>query len=248
MNRSAIGAVSQRAVLSFREGPQLAGCGVFGSRLFRLCRRGGCKSFFPPNLGQLLAGLAQQGRGILCTGCKHLQTANYFRRRIRVGRQGISGHQLTKRGQQDIRRFRGSERRRESVRKHDVFAGRLKERGTILDINENDCQLHLSFLRRRHFALSSRRRRSRGNDRRRRDRLDFRGGGTPGSGGRFGPRGDAPAYPKPNVVLDLYSRAVVEWAMAERMTRELAIAALTMAVWRRRPGRGLIVRSDRGSQ
>jgi transposase InsO family protein len=37
------------------------------------------------------------------------------------------------------------------------------------------------------------------------------------------------------VVLDLYSRAVVGWAMAERMTRELVIAALTMAVWRRRP-------------
>jgi len=49
-------------------------------------------------------------------------------------------------------------------------------------------------------------------------------------------------------VLDLYSRAVVGWAMAERMTRELVIAALTMAVWRRRPGRGLIVHSDRGSQ
>jgi transposase InsO family protein len=50
------------------------------------------------------------------------------------------------------------------------------------------------------------------------------------------------------VVLDLYSRAVVGWAMAERMTRELVIAALTMAVWRRRPGRGLVVHSDRGSQ
>lgn len=50
------------------------------------------------------------------------------------------------------------------------------------------------------------------------------------------------------VMLDLYSRAVVGWAMAERMTRELVIAALTMAVWRRRPGRGLIVHSDRGSQ
>lgn len=50
------------------------------------------------------------------------------------------------------------------------------------------------------------------------------------------------------VVLDLYSRAVVGWAMAERMTREVVIAALTMAVWRRRPNRGLIVHSDRGSQ
>lgn len=50
------------------------------------------------------------------------------------------------------------------------------------------------------------------------------------------------------VVLDLYSRAVVGWAMAERMTRDLVIAALTMAIWRRRPGPGLIVHSDRGSQ
>jgi putative transposase len=50
------------------------------------------------------------------------------------------------------------------------------------------------------------------------------------------------------VVLDLYSRAVVGWAMAERMTREVVIAALTMALWRRRPERGLIVHSDRGSQ
>ncbi|QJD29963.1 DDE-type integrase/transposase/recombinase [Methylococcus geothermalis] len=47
------------------------------------------------------------------------------------------------------------------------------------------------------------------------------------------------------VVLDLYPRAVVGWAMAERMTRELVIAALTPAIWRRRPGR---VHSDRGSQ
>jgi len=50
------------------------------------------------------------------------------------------------------------------------------------------------------------------------------------------------------VVPDLYSRAVVGWAMAGRMTRDLVIAALTMAVWRRRPGQGLIVHSDRGSQ
>jgi putative transposase len=50
------------------------------------------------------------------------------------------------------------------------------------------------------------------------------------------------------VVLDLYSRAVVGWAMAERMTRDLVIDALTMAIWRRRPAPGLIVHSDRGSQ
>ncbi len=50
------------------------------------------------------------------------------------------------------------------------------------------------------------------------------------------------------VVLDLYSRSIVGWAMAERMTRELAMSALTMAVWRRRPEPGVVVHSDRGSQ
>jgi transposase InsO family protein len=50
------------------------------------------------------------------------------------------------------------------------------------------------------------------------------------------------------VVLDVYSRTVVGWAMAERMTRNLVIAALTMAIWRRRPSPGLIAHSDRGSQ
>jgi transposase InsO family protein len=50
------------------------------------------------------------------------------------------------------------------------------------------------------------------------------------------------------VVLDLYSRAVVGWSMSERITRELVIAALTMAIFRRRPAPGLILHSDRGSQ
>lgn len=50
------------------------------------------------------------------------------------------------------------------------------------------------------------------------------------------------------VVLDLFSRAVVGWAMGERITRQLVCAALTMALSRRRPVAGLIVHSDRGSQ
>ena len=50
------------------------------------------------------------------------------------------------------------------------------------------------------------------------------------------------------VVLDLYSRSVIGWAMAERMTRELVMSALTMAIWRRRPEQGVVVHSDRGSQ
>ena len=50
------------------------------------------------------------------------------------------------------------------------------------------------------------------------------------------------------VVLDLYSRLVVGWAMAERMTAGLVCEALTMALWRRKQPTGVIVHSDRGSQ
>ena len=50
------------------------------------------------------------------------------------------------------------------------------------------------------------------------------------------------------VVLDLYSRLVVGWAMAERMTAGLVCEALTMALWRRKWPIGVIVHSDRGSQ
>ena len=50
------------------------------------------------------------------------------------------------------------------------------------------------------------------------------------------------------VVLDLFSRKVVGWAMRDHLPQELTIAALTMAIQRQRPGRGLIHHSDRGSQ
>lgn len=50
------------------------------------------------------------------------------------------------------------------------------------------------------------------------------------------------------VVLDLYSRLVVGWAMSERMTSTLVCDALTMALWRRKRPLGVIVHSDRGSQ
>ncbi len=49
------------------------------------------------------------------------------------------------------------------------------------------------------------------------------------------------------VVMDLYSRMVVGWAISERMTSKLVIDALQMALWCRKPPRGLIVHSDRGS-
>jgi len=50
------------------------------------------------------------------------------------------------------------------------------------------------------------------------------------------------------VLIDLYSRAVVGWAMSERITAELSNDALVMAVWKRKPNKGLMVHSDRGSQ
>jgi putative transposase len=50
------------------------------------------------------------------------------------------------------------------------------------------------------------------------------------------------------VILDLYTRQIVGWAMRERMTKELVIDALRMAWFRRRPPPGLIHHSDRGSQ
>jgi putative transposase len=50
------------------------------------------------------------------------------------------------------------------------------------------------------------------------------------------------------VVLDLYSRRVVGWAMGTRLTVELAEHALIMALVNRHPRAGLLHHSDRGSQ
>ena len=50
------------------------------------------------------------------------------------------------------------------------------------------------------------------------------------------------------VVLDLYSRKIVGWAMAPNMPAELVCTALQIAIAQRRPSPGLIVHSDRGSQ
>lgn len=50
------------------------------------------------------------------------------------------------------------------------------------------------------------------------------------------------------VVLDLYSRTVVGWAMKPTMATELVLDALLMAVWRRRPKQSVIIHSDQGSQ
>ncbi len=50
------------------------------------------------------------------------------------------------------------------------------------------------------------------------------------------------------VLIDLYARRVVGWAMAERMKASLVCDALQMALWQRHRPRGVIVHSDRGSQ
>ncbi|MEM8751698.1 MAG: IS3 family transposase [Pseudomonadota bacterium] len=50
------------------------------------------------------------------------------------------------------------------------------------------------------------------------------------------------------VILDLHSRRVIGWAVSNRMKRDLAIRALKMAVALRRPSKGCIHHSDRGSQ
>ena len=50
------------------------------------------------------------------------------------------------------------------------------------------------------------------------------------------------------VVIDLFARRVVGWAVGDRLHRDLALAALRRALLTRRPLAGLIHHSDRGSQ
>jgi putative transposase len=49
-------------------------------------------------------------------------------------------------------------------------------------------------------------------------------------------------------VLDVFSRRIVGWAIADHMRSELVVDALQMATWRRNPEPGAIVHADRGSQ
>ena len=50
------------------------------------------------------------------------------------------------------------------------------------------------------------------------------------------------------VILDLHSRRVIGWAVSNRMKRDLAIRAMNMAIALRRPPKGCIHHTDRGSQ
>lgn len=50
------------------------------------------------------------------------------------------------------------------------------------------------------------------------------------------------------VIMDLYSRRVIGWAVSNRMKRDLAIRALKMAIALRRPPKGCVHHRDRGAQ
>jgi putative transposase len=49
-------------------------------------------------------------------------------------------------------------------------------------------------------------------------------------------------------VLDVFSRRIVGWSIADHMRTELVDDALQMAIWRRQPETGTVVHADRGSQ
>ena len=49
-------------------------------------------------------------------------------------------------------------------------------------------------------------------------------------------------------VMDLASRRIVGWSMSDRIKADLVCQALKSAYWRRKPGAGLIMHTDRGSQ
>jgi putative transposase len=49
-------------------------------------------------------------------------------------------------------------------------------------------------------------------------------------------------------VIDLFNKKVIGWSMKPSLNRDLALDALLMAVWRRRPTKPVIVHSDQGSQ
>jgi putative transposase len=63
-----------------------------------------------------------------------------------------------------------------------------------------------------------------------------------GYGRRLRPRGGAAA------VINLYSRQVAGWSTGSRIDTQLALDALHMAVWRRRPRDTVVVHSDQGRQ
>jgi len=49
-------------------------------------------------------------------------------------------------------------------------------------------------------------------------------------------------------IMDLYSRKIIGWSLRNRLTKELVMAALDMALKQRKPSSSLLLHSDRGSQ
>lgn len=50
------------------------------------------------------------------------------------------------------------------------------------------------------------------------------------------------------IVIDLFSRQIVGYSMADHMKTSLVNDAMTMAIWQRKPPKGLLWHTDRGSQ
>ena len=50
------------------------------------------------------------------------------------------------------------------------------------------------------------------------------------------------------IIMDLYSRKIVGWAMSNSLSSSIAVDALQIAIRNRRPRKGLIHHSDRGIQ
>jgi len=50
------------------------------------------------------------------------------------------------------------------------------------------------------------------------------------------------------VIIDLFSRMVVGWALSSSLSHETVVVALKRAIWRRGPTNGLVFHSDRGVQ
>jgi putative transposase len=50
------------------------------------------------------------------------------------------------------------------------------------------------------------------------------------------------------VIIDLFSRIIAGWSMSDRPVADLVVNALNMAIWNRKPEKGLVHHSDHGSQ
>jgi putative transposase len=53
---------------------------------------------------------------------------------------------------------------------------------------------------------------------------------------------------KVNMILDLYSRKLIGWPMDSKMKKELVVNDVNNAYLKRKPKKGIIFHSDRGSQ